>query len=1031
PGNANEQLLCTLFSELLGIPTVGVDDSFFALGGDSITAIRLVSKARAQSLQFAVRDVFAHPTPGALAQHAHTIEHVAQHIFVEDGVVPALPVYHQFLQLSGSLRRFHQATVLQAPKHVDAHQVQAALRKLMAHHGALRLRTQGNGTATTFTVESAQTLPPLQLPTLDLQHLDLVEQENAIAGAMENLSDCLEPDTSGGMVAPLWVERGPKQACLLLLAIHHFAIDGVSWRILLEDLDTLSQNIDAVLPERTMSLHDWAHQLASEGRLGKRRSEEALWLAQLTPGVTLPQEHQITGAQNTLANSARISGTLDPDATEQLLRAPSIYHGQINDLLLSALGLALRAWSKTYYQQELGNPLVTLEGHGRETDADLTRTIGWFTSVFPVSLPLADLDYRDSEQAGKAIGQVKERLRSLPDKGLGYGVLRYLDPASTLAHDTQHREPAISFNYLGRFEYRKDHPQSWQLHESGLSASGDDLERQRLHLIDINAVVTAQGCFHFDVDYCKLTHSAPAIAALAQHFEAALLALTKHCLHAPLANRYTPSDFALAQQALLTQDASAPLTQELLDHIITQAPQLTDLVPLTPLQQGLAFETLILSKEHVDPYHVQFVLILQRPVDIDALERAWALLCARHAILRLVLVPHKLTAGLGVIQAPDFYDWENVVIEGDPQERIDTLRAQDRARGFDLEQGPLIRARCAPLDDKRYALLISNHHLNLDGWSMPILLQELALLYSAEHQGKAAALDKPFAWQVHLAWLAQQDRASARTYWQEHLAGMSVTPLELAPPSVMQEGIGEVWHTVHTSGTTKLEQFARQQGLTPASVLQGLYILLLTRMSRLPELTIGSVRNGRNSMLNGIDRAIGLFIGTLPLRTEIKPTLPLNQWLRAQQIAQAEQEAHAHLGLMAISQLANLGNQDLFEALFVYENYPVGANAQTFADLGVESIEGYDSTHYRIALAAIPGDSLRLRLNFDRHSMDAQQAHDFLERLEQLLNQLPDLADTPLAQVPLLSTAERTRILEASAGKALTLAPEQLTLPEL
>jgi len=292
----------------------------------------------------------------------------------------------------------------------------------------------------------------------------------------------------------------------------------------------------------------------------------------------------VAPGDNTLAAAGQVAGQLDAAATTRLLRAPGVYHGGIDDVLLAALGLALRGWSRDRYGDDPGNPLVALEGHGRETAADLTRSVGWFTSLFPVSLPVGDLDLTDPATPGHAIRRVKEHLRVLPDKGLGFGILRYLDPAATLA-DPALAAPQVLFNYLGRFDHGTADPKGWRLDDSGLAAAQDDPDRQRLHLIDINAGLDAAGALRFGIGYCTSAHTAEAIADLARRFETALIAFSAHCLDAPLANRHTPSDFPLAG-----------CDQDSLDRIVARYPDLADLVPLTTLQQGLAFERMALPR---------------------------------------------------------------------------------------------------------------------------------------------------------------------------------------------------------------------------------------------------------------------------------------------------------------------------------------------------------------------------------------------------------------------------------------------------
>jgi non-ribosomal peptide synthase protein (TIGR01720 family) len=547
PRTSTESLLCTLFSELTGTTPVGLDDSFFAIGGDSISAIRLVSRARASGIGFAVRDVFKHQTPESLAAHAqvHTTEVISN--WVSDGQVPALPIYHQFLAAGGSLQRFNQGVLLQVPVGLTHEQVAQALNQLLKAHPALRLQTTGTGSATTFTVLPAEQVPVLELPSLSLDSQTPAGRAQ-LSTDFTNLSQELDPARAGGLVVARWI-AGPTTN-LLALVIHHYAVDGVSWRILIDDLASLTHTPTQALPAPSLPLREWALSLQAAGQSGARRAEEALWLSQVQDAHALPSDGPVDLANNTLGNAQRLVGQLDASQTERLLRAPAIYHGQINDVLLAALGLALSQWARSQYHTELGDPVIALEGHGRETDADLTRTVGWFTTLFPLRLPVSGLDTQvRTSDAGHAIRQVKEAINALPDKGLGYGILRYLDPQSALAQ-AQFAEPAVIFNYLGRFEQSNAKAASsaqWQMTEGGLMGAADDPQRPRLHLIDINAAINAQGALEFGIGYCPAIHSEASIAALKACWIKQLIELTEHCLEDPLANRYTPGDFELSE----------------------------------------------------------------------------------------------------------------------------------------------------------------------------------------------------------------------------------------------------------------------------------------------------------------------------------------------------------------------------------------------------------------------------------------------------------------------------------------------------
>ena len=1032
PASPSEVVLCQLFESLTKATNVGVDDGFFTLGGDSISAIRLVSQARAKGLIFSVRDVFKYQTPESLARFAQVVDDDAHvQVWPEEGVVHALPIYREYLSTGSDLSRFNQTMSLRAPRGIAAESVQIALQELMSHHSALRLRTETSGSEIKFVID---TLKAPIVPAFEIFDLTAFEAEAAEAAATQaivNLSTRLAPSTAGGMLAAAWIQR-KDEAAQLVLTIHHFAIDGVSWRILLEDLATLTLSASgakAQLPARTMSLRAWSERLFIEGQQGTRRAEESMWLTQVSQPQRLPQDAVISAAANIIAASAHCVGQLNVEETEQLLRAPAVYFGNVNDVLLAALGLALTDWSHTNYNYDLGDPVIALEGHGRETDANLTRTVGWFTSVFPLRLPVGDLDAHHTERSGRAIQRIKEQLRAMPDRGIGYGILKYFDAGSSLAL-TRHAEPQLVFNYLGRFDQEASSDQEWQLIADQSVMPADRPERIRQQLIEINSILEPSGKLSFDITYCTLAHTPQKIEALARHFEAALREATQHCLSNPLTSRHTPSDFALVSVHRLAEQSA--LTQETLDALQNSYSDIEDIVPLTPSQQGLAFESMARAEGTEDPYHIQVTLLLKGSLDAQSMRRAWQTLIARHAILRLTLAPAHLASSLGIIHLAPFSDALELELTGDLQTRLSALKAYDLAEPFAFETKPLVRLRMADLGDGQCAVLISKHHLILDGWSLPILMRELALIYSAELQQQPHGLPLAFAWQDQLSWLGEQDTALAQTYWKTHLEELTEpSRVQLPEPVTPSVGTGAIFHTLSEQSNTAFELFARTHGLTPATVLMGLYALVLARASRSTELVIGSVHNGRASPLPNIDMAVGLFIDTLPLYINLPPEISLVEWLRTQQTAQAEQDDHAHLGLGAIQALSGFPGTALFEALFVFENFPADPSSISVGNLELLDIQGHDGTNYQIALGAIPGSTLILRFTYDQMRLDATQAQQLMAQLTYLVDTLPQLADLALAEIPLQEPLVREQQLSTGRGPEEVLERDLSTIPEL
>jgi non-ribosomal peptide synthase protein (TIGR01720 family) len=483
-----------------------------------------------------------------------------------------------------------------------------------------------------------------------------------------------------------------------------------------------------------------------------------------------------------------------------------------------------------------GALLVDLEGHGREvgdSGLDLTRTVGWFTSVYPVRLDLEGLDLQQAlgsgAAMGQAIGRIKESLRRTPDRGIGYGMLRWLNE-STKQDLMALPQAQIAFNYLGRFERSDSGAQGWGLLDQVLVGGQDDPNRRRFHLIDVNSAVDGSGALCIDWGYHPKAHEAQAIEDLAQRFGQALEALTAHCLHTPLAQRWTPSDFSLAQQA--------GLDQALLDEL-ARCDGFEQVLPLAPLQQGLAYESWSQGEQRqADPYHVQLAVQLGGELDLERLKLSLEQLVRRHRVLRLSLPLQAVERGLGVYSHRAL-DWSVQDAEG---RTLEEILQQEHAQAFDLAQGPLLRTWVIVHDARHHTLLMSNHHALLDGWSTPILMGELGALYRGE------TLQATVDWQLHLQWLASSDRAQAQRYWQSHFEGMEPgAALQLPEPEQPESGMGECEVQLPAVLMRMLDEFARRHGLTQSTVYEGAFMLMLARQSGQGEITVGVTRSGRSA----------------------------------------------------------------------------------------------------------------------------------------------------------------------------------------
>ncbi|KAB2345062.1 non-ribosomal peptide synthetase [Actinomadura rudentiformis] len=497
PRTADEEALAGLFAEVLGLERVGVDDGFFDLGGDSIIAIQLVSRARQSGLVISPRDVFQHQTVEQLAAVARPVGE-GEEIEVEapgtgTGPVPITPVVAWLRERAGGdaelIRGFHQSTLLRTPPALGMDRLTAAFQTLIDHHDVLRLRLDVDGDHWQPVVRPAGTVDAEGLVTrVDAAALDADKLAQVVAEHAAAARDRLDP--AAGITGQLvWFDAGQAQGRLLVV-LHHLVVDGVSWRILLPDLVTAWAGGE--LQPVPTSFRRWAQRLtAAATDPARAEAELETWLDIVDGPDQRLASRAIDPRVDIAARARTVRLDLPADVTGPLLTdVPAAFHGRANDVLLTGLSLAVAHWRKNRGGRGTG-VLIDLEGHGRADvvpGVDLSRTAGWFTSIHPVRLDAGTIDWAEVRDGGQTVGtaikKIKEQLREIPDDGVGYGLLRYLNAEA--AEELADLAPAqIAFNYLGRVDPGGDG--DWSLAAEELPG-GEDPRMPMAHVLEINAI---------------------------------------------------------------------------------------------------------------------------------------------------------------------------------------------------------------------------------------------------------------------------------------------------------------------------------------------------------------------------------------------------------------------------------------------------------------------------------------------------------------------------------------------------------------
>ncbi len=1001
PTNAIEEILAGIYAQVLGLERVGVDDSFFELGGDSILSMQVVARARAAGVTCKPRDIFVEQSVARLARVAGVADEDGP---VDEGIGPVLatPIVSWLRTVDGPIDQFNQALAVQAPTGATEDDVLVVLQALLDRHAMLRLRVDWDENGVENGAWSLQVPEPGTVNAGEcLQSVDQLSHESLVAARSR-----LNP-AAGAMLSALWHGSTGQ----LVLIIHHLAVDGVSWRILLEDINIawaqhkIGQPI--ALPAGGTSFARWASLLAEHAHAPDVVQQADTWRQVAAAPPALPA---VQPATDTYLSAGRLSESLDAETTQILLgEVPAAFHAGIHEILLIAFGLA---WTEYLGSQGVRGTAIGIgvEGHGRHeelsSDVDLTRTVGWFTTKYPVSLAISGLSWTQVLAGDQALGAVikdaKEQLRALPNP-LTFGVLRYLNSDVELGDS----DPAIGFNYLGRLggagELSAD---LWRISQDGMPLTGaiTALPIPLSHTVELNAVTVDTDAGPQLNAAWTWARSALDDAAVSRVSRLWFDALTGICAHVRSGGGgLTPSDIAPAK-----------LNQRQIDEL-QQDYEIADILPLTPLQQGLLFHADTAQAGDDDMYVVQLGITVNGPLDADRLRDAVHTVVNRHPHL-VARFCDRFDQPVQVIPADPVAGWSYTELDGaatDLDTRIQQACAAERAAVCELADQPAFRVALIRTAPNRHRCVLTSHHIVVDGWSLPVLLREIFAGYYGQRLGPAGS------YRSFVTWLADRDLDAARAAWRQVLAGFD-TPALVGSPDRWGRGSRGVESFQLLDATTRaVGELARSSHTTVNTVLQGAYARLLCWLTGQQDVVFGTPVAGRPTELAGAESMVGLLINTVPVRATITPATTTIDLLSQLQGAYSDTLEHQHLALSEIHRAT--GHDQLFDTLFVYQNYPVDTAALSGDhEVAVTDVTGRESNHYPLTLQALPGQELGIRVEYDMDVFDDASIGVLVERLERVLVAMTADPQRPLSSLDLLHPDEHHRLDEISNRAVLT-----------
>ncbi len=1041
PQNRLEKTLAEIWEKVLGVKRVGRNDNFFELGGDSILSIQVIAAANQAGLKLTPKQFFQHQRIAELARVAGETQAPPAAQGAVTGSLPLTPIQRWFFEQNlPRPEHWNMPLLLEAQQPLDAGLLQKSLRQLALHHDALRLRFTRAPAG--WRQHHAGTKSPFLLEQVDLSGVEAALREKAALEKMTALQASLNL-SEGPLARAALFDFGAGRPARLLIAVHHLLVDGVSWRILLEDLQTLYRQLEkgepAQLPPKTTSFKRWAEALTDFAQSSDLQAEAAYWLPEAPPEIaSLPLDFSAAPQANTEASTQILRSRFSAEETRVLLEdLPTTTGASINRALLAALAITLARWTGG------NNLLIELEGHGREeiaADVDLSRTVGWFTTHFPLYLLLPEQAAQAAPSGAvmrETLQGVNAQLERLPRRGIGYGLLRYLRQDWETAEKLRRMpQPEIIFNYLGQFRQASSPDALFRRTDE---PSGDSRypAAARSHLLYLGGRVVDDR-LEVEWRYSRNLHRRETIESLAADFSRNLRLLVQDAAARGLTADRRPLTADKGQmtndegqmtndegqmtndegqmtndkgqmtndkgqmtndkgqmtndegqmtndEGQMTNDEGQMTAGKEQTRPQTPNPQPETLNPLSPFQQEMLRYARSPAAQ-AEVYCVQLNFTLRGGLNVSAFKRAWQTAMARHSILRTAFVWQNAPEPQQIVfeaVEPTWTEanWQNLP-PAEQKECLTTFLRADRQRGFALTRPPLMRLALFKLAEARHQFVWSSHHLLKDGWSTEIILRDVFALYSAYAGGKSPELAEAPPYADYIAWLRAQDLTPAKNFWQQNRLSAALPKGVKSPEYAAAIIPAQRRIDAPEMNYCHLRQWAREHRLTVNTLIQGAWAMALGSVTGSAEVVFGVVISGRPPQLAGATKMAGPFINLLPLFVRLPGETMTSAWLRQLQTRQLELQQYPYVSLTRIKNWLTIPKeQALFNSVLRFQNYPFNPAAWSGkTGLRFEKPDFFDRWPYPLNVIVTPEPDFSVLLTWNRRHFDDQTVERLLAR---------------------------------------------------
>ena len=961
--HARIELVAQLWRDVLKVEAVKPTDDFIGLGGDSISAIQVVARLSRAGWKVRARDLLEQSSLQTLATTMQRSETVGNPTKREGELLLPLPAQARFFQLasSGVRNHYNQASLLTIASDVSDETLRRAVSVLVQRHPALRAQWK-------------QVDGQWQGHVTDISNVNMAEV------VCRETADATPPEESWWVARcnhwqrSLDIEEGKLVRCVrfvapgasddrLLVIIHHMAVDAVSWRILIDEMQALLDGDELDESGDIAALALWADEVR-ERAASLPGGQRHFWEEQAAaPELTLPLK----------AREACEQGSVKSVSIDNLAIPSGLSRRRVDasELLTVALYESVVEWTGC------DDFAIEMESHGRDDGsarADTSTIVSWLTAFYPLRLRSS------SNGPVDRLRDIINSVRQVPVRGIDYCAARFLG-----SYGKTHGNPSICLNFLGHMNALGKSPTL--PHRSDWSAEvGNPLSEKwlRPHPLVIKAFTTSDDRLHASLDFSSQQLDMDQVEAFAgnlrKHWNAACRVIDT------MPRIRVPADFEHARISVCAFDDIERIYGEI-----------EDLFPATPMQEAMQFREQLNPSEYV----MQSTPTLHGALDTGVFEKAWNIVIQRYASLRTVFANtsedlHQVVVATAKIPF-SCHDWSEMD-DTAALSRFEKLCRDDKAEGFDLGRPPLMRLAVCRLGDEHYRVVWTHHHMLFDGWSTPAIYADVVRIYRSLVAGRPLELAAPASYRDYVEWLASRDHDAARRYWKARLetvtAAGSFGVNGLARHDAAEDAVESV--TIDADGVSRLRAAAGKYRVTFNTLLQWAWARVLQRYSGDHPVVFGATISGRPEQLSGVDEMVGLFINTIPVVASI--TGSLQDDLRALQRQMHESMEHGFLPLSEIQRLAPDGFQrGLFDSLLVFENFPVQvleAGTSSAASLRVEPGQTRIRTQYPLTLLANLDETLTLRCGFSTGEVPEVVVRAILNAVRETLNALVDQRPT-------------------------------------